>query len=132
MKTKFDRLDSSQIPETAFLGGLALDELLGEFLYFLNHTPEGRECKKDLESSWQTACDQAREQKLIAGKPWTFAAWVKEVQAQLLAAENKSARENNLVKTEQSSTKKPAASATTPRKTAPRRLVKRQLFRGIK
>ena len=100
MKSKVERLDSQRSESTedadssAFLSGLAFDELIGEFLYFLRYAPEGKQARKELEISWQQACNQARADKLLVGREWTFTAWLKEIQTQLLDQTKKEASQS--------------------------------------
>jgi hypothetical protein len=92
METKIGTIDDEQ-SQLLYQRGLVLSELAGLFVFFLRHTPSGRQIRKEIETDWQHTCTQLRADKKIIGAEFSCAAWFKEVSKALLEP-NKNSRQH--------------------------------------
>lgn len=86
MQTKIENLTEPEQEKAAFDRGLALSELSGLFIYFLQNTPEGKQVKKDLENAWQETFLYLKSNKSLRGNDFSCSRFLRQISKELLAA----------------------------------------------
>ncbi|MDO5561257.1 MAG: hypothetical protein Q4G02_00565 [bacterium] len=85
MQTKIESLTEPEQEKAAFDRGLALSELSGLFVYFLQNTPEGKQVKKDLENSWQETFLYLKSNKSLRGNDFSCSRFFRQIGKELLS-----------------------------------------------
>lgn len=63
--------------------GENLAEMITLFAYFMQHTPEGRAVRQEIERDWQQTCARLRREKRLVGADFSCVQWLKEIQKEL-------------------------------------------------
>ena len=84
--------DDERSCHLAYNEGLELSKLLGLLVYFLKHTPEGRQVRRELEADWQTTIAELKTRGEIRGAQWSCSQWLKQLRKELLSPKNGQAK----------------------------------------